>query len=313
MDLNLLRVFQTIFEERNLTLAGGRLCLSQPSISYALRRLRDIFHDPLFVRTRNGMQPTPVALELSQPIARALQSVQDALRYAESFDPATTNRMFRISMSDMGEVVYLPLITKILRAEAPSIRLKIESMPGSELKEAMRTSRLDFAIGNLAFLLPACQHAPLFRETYVCITTKRRGLPKQEKLTPEEFLAFSHARVTATDNSHLILEACCAKLGVERTIVIDVPHFSVLPQILRDTDLAATVPRFIARWFNRGGEFAIYDLPFVVPETRIALYWHLDFETDPGNRWLIKNIVKAIRGVTRTIPANTPIINEVDS
>src|SRR5881392_3330441 len=95
MDLNLLRVFGAITDERSLTLAGKRLHLSQPAVSYALGRLRVIFDDPLFIRTREGMQPTPAAVELAKPIGRALQAVQDALRYAEQFDPATSSRVFR--------------------------------------------------------------------------------------------------------------------------------------------------------------------------------------------------------------------------
>lgn len=304
VDLNLLRVFQAIFDERSLTLAGNRLCLSQPSISYSLRRLRVLFDDALFVRTKSGMMPTPTALELSKPISRALQAVQEALRYAESFDPAVSTRTFRISMSDMGEIVYLPPLCKILHALAPKIRLKVESLPGNEIEEALRIGRLDFAIGNLPFLMPVSQYKILFRESYVCMTAKRWGLPSVKKLSTADFLKLSHVRILSTDNSHQLVEEFCNTLSNERHIVLDVPHFSAVPEILKHTDLAVTLPRGVARWFNRAEEFAIYDPPFVIPESDITVHWHPSFEEDIGNRWLRGCIVKAIRQLSGSSSKN---------
>ena len=106
VDLNLLRVFNAIIEERSLTRAGQRLALSQPAVSYSLGRLRTLFDDPLFIRTRVGMQPTPIALELATIVARALDTVREALRYAERFDPAISTRPFRLSLSDVGELAH---------------------------------------------------------------------------------------------------------------------------------------------------------------------------------------------------------------
>ena len=114
VDLNLLRVFQAIVEERSLTKAGERLALSQPAVSYSLGRLRTMFDDPLFIRTRAGMQPTPVALELAEIVGHALDTVRQALRYAERFDPATSTRTFRLSLSDAGEMAYLPALCAAL-------------------------------------------------------------------------------------------------------------------------------------------------------------------------------------------------------
>ncbi|MGE8475721.1 MAG: LysR family transcriptional regulator, partial [Paraburkholderia hospita] len=149
VDLNLLRVFQAIVDERSLTKAGERLALSQPAISYSLARLRTLFDDPLFIRTRSGMQPTPIALELASIVGRALDTVREALRYAESFDPATSTRTFRLSLSDAGEMAYLPAICEALHERAPRVKLSVEPLPVEEIEDALRSSRLDFAIGNL--------------------------------------------------------------------------------------------------------------------------------------------------------------------
>lgn len=175
LDLNLLRVFQAIVEERSLTKAGERLALSQPAVSYSLGRLRTLFDDPLFVRTRSGMQPTPVALELAGIVGKALDMVRVALRYAERFDPATSTRTFRLSLSDAGEMAYLPAICQALRERAPRVTLSVQPLPVEEIEEALRASRLDFAIGNLPELMPSTRHQTLFEETYVCMTGRRRG------------------------------------------------------------------------------------------------------------------------------------------
>ena len=135
VDLNLLRVFQAIVEERSLTRAGQRLALSQPAISYSLGRLRTLFDDPLFIRTRAGMQPTPIALELSSIVARALDTVREALRYAEHFDPAVSSRTFRLSLSVAGELAYLPPICEALHQQAPRVKLRIEPLPVEEIEE----------------------------------------------------------------------------------------------------------------------------------------------------------------------------------
>src|SRR5437016_5448040 len=146
VDLNLLRVFHAIAEENSLTLAGNRLGLSQPAVSYALGRLRAMFNDPLFVRSGNTMQPTSAALELREPIRRAMSSIQEALRYGERFDPGRSTRTFHITMSDIGEMVFLPPLCEKLRDVAPNIRLEVSQLPLVQIEEALRSGRLDLAI-----------------------------------------------------------------------------------------------------------------------------------------------------------------------
>jgi DNA-binding transcriptional LysR family regulator len=286
MDLNLLRVFQAVSEERSLTLAGNRLHLSQPAVSYAVNRLRELFGDPLFVRTRDGMQPTPMALELAKPIGRALQAVQDALRFAGGFDPAASTRTFRVSMTDVAEMVFLPAICEQLRIAAPHVQLKVEQVPQGEIVEALRTGRLDFAIGNLPALKELTRHSLLFSESYCCLTRKRAGLPRRKELTMEEFKALSHVQVRSAESSHSQVAQALLEMGVERQVALEIPHFSVLPLILGQSDLAATLPLRIAKLFNAGEQFRIYDLPVELPAVDVMLHWHEEFEDDQGSRWL---------------------------
>jgi DNA-binding transcriptional LysR family regulator len=295
MDLNLLRVFQAIADEQSLTLAGDRLHLSQPAVSYALRRLRAIFNDPLFIRTKTGMQPTPSAIELAKPISRALQAVQDALSYAEQFDPARTTRTFSLSMTDAAEMFFLPPLCEYMREHAPLARIHIEQVPKATIEEALRTGQLDFAIGNLPQLKAATRHTLLFSETYVCLTRKRNGLPAHKALTVDQFMALAHVQVQSAESSHHQLEDIFRASGLNRPIALEIPHFSVLPSILARSDLAVTLPLRIARLFNSAGQFAMYELPVAIPEVGVTLHWHADFEGDAGNRWMRQAIVDLLQ------------------
>jgi DNA-binding transcriptional LysR family regulator len=286
VDLNLLRVFQAIVEERSLTKAGERLALSQPAVSYSLGRLRTLFDDTLFIRTRAGMQPTPVALELAEIVGRALDAVRHALRYAERFDPATSTRTFRLSLSDAGEIAFLPAICAAMQKAAPRTRLSVEPLPVEDIEEALRSSRLDFAIGNLPSLLPHTRHSLLFEESYVCMTRKRRDLPTGNTLKLDQFLAASHVQVRSLEHSHHALDDALRAQGVGRNIALALPHFVAVTGVLAATDLLATLPERLAHILNRGNAFRIYALPVQLPKAAVTMHWHQHFHEDEGIAWM---------------------------
>jgi len=294
VDLNLLRVFHAIAEERSLTRAGQRLGLSQPAISYALGRLRALFDDPLFVRTSDGMLPTSAGQQLVLPVNRAMASIRDALQYRERFDLATTTRVFRLSMSDIGEQVFLPPICEQLQRIAPNVTLEAEQVPLAQVEEAMRLGQLDFAIGNPPVLRPATRYERLFHEAYVCITRKRAGLPAR-RISSERFLAMPHIAVVSSESSHRSLEDSLRAAGIVRRIALRVPHFTVVPQILQRTDWMVTLPQRVADVFNESGQFAVYPLPVGIPHVEVTIHWHESYENDAGNRWLRELIIATLR------------------
>jgi DNA-binding transcriptional LysR family regulator len=295
VDLNLLRVFNAIVEERSLTRAGLRLSQSQPAISYSLGRLRMLFDDPLFIRTRAGMQPTPIALELAEIVGRALDTVREALRYAESFEPAISTRTFRLSLSDAGELAYLPQICEALHRLAPRVKLRIDPLPVGEIEEALRSSRLDFAIGNLPELTARTRHQVLFEEAYVCMTRKRPGVPRARQIGLERFVGAMHVQVNSVEHSHHALEDAFRSKGVDRQIALELPHFVALPSVLAETDYFATLPARLARIFNRDGRFRIFELPVRLPGAAVTMHWHENFEGDEGNVWLRELMTGMIR------------------
>jgi DNA-binding transcriptional LysR family regulator len=294
VDLNLLRVFQAVLEERSLTRAGNRLGLSQPATSYALGRLRALFDDPLFTRTPDGMLPTSFAQRLKEPVGRALAAAREALHQSEPFDPATSTREFCISLSDVGGQVFLPRICERLQQVAPGVRIAAETVMLTDVEERMRLGRLDFAIGNLPSLKATTKHALLFNEEYACMTRKRPGLPAR-RISAARFQELSHVAVASADRSHVLIEESLRLGGLHRRIALRVSHFNVTPEILRRTDWMVTLPRGVAEALNESRQFVIYPLPIDLPRFESTIHWHELYDGDMGNLWLRQLLVDILR------------------
>ena len=293
IDLNLLRVFHAILEERNLTLAAGRLCLSQPAVSYSLGRLRALLDDPLFVRAGNEMQPTSAALELREPLQQAMAAAEHAIQMMAPFDPSTSTRVFRVSMSDIGELAFLPSLCAALEQCAPHVRLDIQSVLVTQIEDALRVGKLDLAIGNLPSLIGRTPCQPLFHEDYVCMTRRRDTLPEAE-LTLAQYLALPHILVGSLESAHHQIETQFREKSVHRQIALRVPHFTVVPHILARTDWIVTVPRRTVQWLNPDGAFAVYDLPVDIPDVTVTVHWHADADDRAANRWLRNLVVQTL-------------------
>ena len=187
LDLNLLVVFDAILRTRSVTLAGENVHLSQSAMSNALKRLRRSFNDPLFVRTSMGMLPTPYAEQISKPIQDALAQIKATIEAKNVFDPAKSERTFRIYMTDVGQMVLLPDLLERIPKEAPHVNLQTVQVPMHHREEAMESGEVDLAVG---YLIPFEGHfyrQKLFTETYVCMV--RAGHPTiGDQITLREFL-----------------------------------------------------------------------------------------------------------------------------
>ena len=155
-----------------------------------------------------------------------------------------------------------------------------------EMEDALRSSRLDFAIGNLPQLMARTRHQLLFEETYVCMTRRRRGLPAGSALSLEHFLQASHVQVRSVEHSHHALDDALRAQGVGRNIVLQLPHFVALPSVLAVTDLFATLPQRLAGILNRNDAFRIYTLPVSIPQATVTMHWHEHFHEDEGIAWM---------------------------
>src|SRR5438270_8326630 len=164
VDLNLLRVFDAVLQERSVTAAAGRLGLTQPAVSNALARLRTLLGDALFVRTARGMEPTPFARGVAEPVRQALALLDTALAHGPGFDPASATRAFRFYMSDLGQVEFLPPLVERVQRLAPGVKLEAAAFDLEDIADALGSGALDIAVGFLPGLGPPIARRALFRD-----------------------------------------------------------------------------------------------------------------------------------------------------
>src|SRR5882724_1528345 len=287
VDLNLLRVFDAVLHEGTVTAAAGRLHLTQPAVSNALARLRAVFGDPLFVRTASGMEATPFARGVAEPVRQALALLETALAHGPGFDPATATRAFRFYMSDLGQIEFLPPLIERIQKQAPGVRLEAVALEVEDIAAALAAGSLDLAVGFLPALGPPVRRRALFRDPYLCLM--RADHPIQS-LTKKKFAEASHALVSYR-GGHRVIEEALERAGLARKIALRVPHFTVVPMVLERTDLILTLPARVARVFERRGKLKCLPPPVPIPQAEVAVHWHERFEADPGNRWLREQVI----------------------
>jgi DNA-binding transcriptional LysR family regulator len=285
VDLNLLKTFIVIWELRSLTAAADRLHLTQPAVSHALRRLREMFDDPLFVRSTSAMVPTETAIRLHEPISRALGIIHEALHTHASFDPATATRTFHLVMSDMSCSHVLPLLMEELAHAAPHVSIEVQQMAMENLGAAMRNGDIDLAFGYLPGLPEDCQSQLVLNDDYVCMLRKTHP-QASEPLTMESLLQLRYVYANTNTTGHQLAEDVLRNAGVKRDFALRMPHFTVAPQIVRDTDLALFLPRSIAERHNADEACVLLDLPLEMPRIPVSIYTHTRFSADSGIQWL---------------------------
>jgi DNA-binding transcriptional LysR family regulator len=282
LDLNLLRVFDAVLHEKGVTPAAARLGLTQPAVSNALARLRKAFGDALFVRTPRGVDATPFARELAEPVRQALALLESALAHGPGFDPATSTRAFRFYMSDLGQIEFLPPLVERVQRDAPGVRLEAVALEVDDIADALAAGALDLAVGFLPGLGAPVRRQALFRDPYLCLMRSDHPI---STLTKKRFLEASHALVIYR-GGHRVIEEALERAGLARRIALRVPHFTVVPMVLERTDLVLTLPARVARVFERRGRLKALPPPVPIPPAEVAVHWHERFEADPGNRWL---------------------------
>lgn len=285
MDLNLLVVFQEVFRARQISAAARRLSLSQSAVSNALARLRRTFDDELFVRTASGMQPTPLAEYLSEPVAAALASVSLALNRPERFDPLASTRAFTIAMTDVAEIYFMPRLIERCQAVAPQIRLATVRPGAVDLKAEMEAGRIDIALGAFDKVSTSLYQRRLFRQPYVSMF--RAGHVLGEGVpTLETFLAAQHILVASVESPYDRINQMLEQAGVREENRYRVPHFTSVPYIVSSTDLVVTVPQKLAERAAAPFNLAYVRPPLRLPMLQTNIFWHRRYNEDEGNQWL---------------------------
>lgn len=289
LDLNLLLVFDALLRTRSTTLAAEELRLTQSAVSNALKRLRVAFADPLFVKTPDGMLPTALAGTLAQPISDGLSSIRDAVEAKTSFDPATSDRTFRIYMSDIGQMIFMPKLMAELAKIAPNLKIVTVDASHKDAQYAMTTGGIDLAIGLFMSFSNGFHQQRLFRESYVAMV--RRDHPYiQSKLTLKRFFDAAHAVYTPTAGSHAVFEETVERLfashGKRRQVTVNLAHSMGLSALIAVSDLLICVPGRLANALQTTTGLQIFPLPFESPLFDISQLWHERCHRDAGHQWL---------------------------
>jgi DNA-binding transcriptional LysR family regulator len=285
-DLNLLLVLDAVLREGTLSNAAKTLKISQPTISSSLAKLREILQDDLFVRSGNGMQPTPRALALKEPIQRVLAAVKGEILDTGRFDPATESRPYTVTTSDIGETLLLPRVVARLAQDAPRVNLRSMVVGPRHVEEALEAGEVDLAVGYFPDLArPTTMQQTLFTHGFACLA--RVGHPLiRNGLTLETFLEAHHVVVASEGRSQELFEDALIKRGLERRCALRIPHFMSVPFVVANTDLIVTVPRVVAVFFSGLANLQVLDPPIDVPEFAVKQYWHRRFHHDARVIWL---------------------------
>jgi len=294
VDLNLLVAFDALLAERNVTRAAQRIGLSQPALSKALNRLRDIFGDPLFERRDGLMQPTPHALKLSHPVRHALDEIQSALA-PRDFDPARAQSTVTLGLVDYYEVLVLPRLLAELRRSAPGIDIAVKPTDRLRVYDQFAKNEIDFAIVPISESLTELHADPLSVED--AVTLMAEGHPLRHDLTLERFAETGHIIVGLEGQGVGRIDALLAARGLRRRIALRLPHFTSVPFIVGGSDLITTMPRGLGTRLAAAAKIVCLPPPLPVPPVTIHLAWHPRNAASPLHHWMretIKSIAASV-------------------
>ncbi|MBA1273817.1 LysR family transcriptional regulator [Stutzerimonas azotifigens] len=294
-DLNLLRVLDALLRERNVSRAAERLSLSQPAVSNALNRLRELLDDPLLVRVGRAMQPTPRALSLEAPIRDALQQIEHTLNAGDFFDPATSRQRFVIAVTDYVELICMPALMAHLAEAAPGIQLAIEHLTPSLPAEALDNGELDLVLGRFVEV-PTRFHTRRWSSETLRVAVRREHPLIGERLDLSGFLRLRHLWVHGGQTRGMV-DQWLEDQGLERDVVYTTPNYLQAAHIVASSDLAAVLPTQLARHFAKLLPLQLLELPFDLGTFRLDIVSVAQRERDAALQWLIEQIV-AVGGVT---------------
>ncbi|MEN0108223.1 MAG: LysR family transcriptional regulator [Pseudomonas sp.] len=297
VDLNLFIVFDAIYTEANLTRAGQIVGITQPAVSNALARLRETFNDPLFVRTAQGMVPTPMAQNIIGPVRNALSLLRVSVQESRTFNPLQANKTYRISMTDLTEEIILPPLFQRLRRQAPAVQIESFLSKRRETTKELAAGRLDFAVDAPLNTDPQVRHVKLLSDRYVCAIRKGHPLAK-DKLTLDEYMSLTHIHISSRRSGLGYVDLTLGKMGIQRKIALRSQHYLMASMVMQKTDMAMTVPER----FARSHDLHYVGVPVEVPAVETHLYWHESTDQDPANRWMREQMIELAQQVSAQEP-----------
>jgi len=302
VDLNLLVYLDVLLRECNVTRAAEELGISQPAMSNSLRRLRDLFGDPILVRTSDGMTPTDRALELQPLVRNVLSAAEQVILPKTEFDPAASSRIFRIMASDYTESTLLPVLLRQLRKEAPGIRLDIMTPSDVSFHDVER-GKVDLVINRFDSLPQSFHQVHLWDDSFSCVLSAENPVIKHWNL--DSYLSSKHVWVSKTGMGVGVgmtpndvqrlgwVDEALAKLDAKRDITLFTRHYQAALLLGEQDDLIVTIPTMTAMGMAKNPKVVILDPPFEIPRMRLKMVWSPLLQHDPGHKWL-RQMIKSV-------------------
>lgn len=290
IDLNLLVVLDALLRERHVTRAAHKVGLSQPAMSSALGRLRHVFDDELLVRTAAGMQPTPRAEALIGPVRQAIGQIERVLESDNDFDAERSTRRFNVRLSDLLAYLLLPRLMEQVAQAAPKVSIDVRHLSPVQTIDALEKDEIDIAVSMGLEHTGTINHQVLFKDRMVCILRRAHPLANG-KWTLKRFLAARHLKVSMAPTDIRFVDDVLSRSNAKRDVALNVPHWLLVPHVLRSTDYVSVMPGAFASAFQ-DKSLVIRELPFTSKPIEWCLYWHRRHRDNPANKWLRDQIVK---------------------
>ncbi|MER2265098.1 LysR family transcriptional regulator [Methylobacterium oxalidis] len=291
VDLNLLVALDALLAERSVTRAAARIGIGQSAMSSALGRLRVTFGDELLTRAPEGMRPTPRAMALAEPVRAALRQIQCLVRREDSFDPATVERIFTVSLPDSVEVLLGPRLLAHLRAEAPGVRLLLRTIDRTRILGELDADQVDLGIGLFSEGQAHHKTRLLYRDRYVCLFNPACvGLDAPISL--EDYLRFPHVLTSLRGTAHGVVDDALAKLGLRRSLAVTTPSFVAVPFLVRDAPVITTMHARVAHFFAGTLGLSVSPAPVALDDVAVAMLWHASYDADPAHAWLRRTLLR---------------------
>ncbi|NEG64883.1 LysR family transcriptional regulator (plasmid) [Pantoea agglomerans] len=301
-DLNLLSVLLVMMEERNVTRAAERLGITQPALSNALNRLRETLNDPLFIRERYGMRPTPKAEQLAQVVGAALSSIDKVILGQQDFDPLNATRLFTLAPNSYVEFIMMPAIVARLRSCAPGIRLRLTPFGNDVTETGVISGNTDMVLGRIVEPPDNLVVQHLMNEGLACVIRADHPLVG-ENLSAEQYEQLKHVNVLPPGRMRAGLYQALEQRGLRRQVAVSVTHFLAVPEMIAVTDYCATLPRLICQHLSRDQRLRIVPAPVDLGTFPVEMGWHARYRDDPAHRWFRTLITETAQSLS------DPLIN----
>ncbi|WP_312543732.1 LysR substrate-binding domain-containing protein [Pantoea eucalypti] len=293
-DLNLLPVLLVMMEERNVTRAAERLGITQPALSNALNRLRETLNDPLFIRERYGMRPTPKAEQLAQVVGSALSSIDKVILGQQDFDPLHATRLFTLAPNSYVEFIMMPAIVARLRTSAPNVRLRLTPFGNDVTETGVISGNTDMVLGRIVDPPDNLVVQHLMNESLACVLRADHPFAG-DSFNAEQYEQLKHVNVLPPGRMRAGLYQALEQRGLRRQVAVSVTHFLAVPEMIAVTDYCATLPRLICQHLSRDPRLKIVPAPVDLGTFPVEMGWHTRYRSDPAHRWFRTLIMETAR------------------